>query len=90
MTLTDILSIVGRKCLRGLGLILEFMATFMYHEMLKRNTLRPMMDIVHEPRPELQRKLLRQWARTKTRESAYIQLAVGAFGRGVAYMALTY
>ncbi|KAL8721932.1 MAG: hypothetical protein Q9225_001488 [Loekoesia sp. 1 TL-2023] len=36
-----------------------------------------MTEIIREPRPELQRRLLRQWARTKTSESSYIQVAGG-------------
>ena len=46
------------------------------------------MEIIHEQdKPELQRRLLREWARTKTRESSYIQLAVGALGRSVVWLA---
>ena len=63
-------------CFRAFEDFLEVITTFLYRELLKRNTLRPMMEIICEPREELQRKLLHQWAQTKKRESSYIQLAV--------------
>ena len=64
-------------CFRALGKSLELIGTSLYHELLKRNTLEPMMEIINEARPELQLRLLRKWARTKTREATYIQVAVG-------------
>ena len=70
-------------CLQTLGKVLGLMGTLLYREMLKRNTVRPMKAIIREPRAELQRKMLRQWTRTKSRESSYIQLAVCSPGRSI-------
>lgn len=57
---------------------IEIAGTFLYRELFKRNTLRPMKKIIRESgRPELQHRLLRQWARTKYKESQYIQVAGG-------------
>ena len=81
------LNSLASMCFRALGKILELIVTFLYRELLKRNTLKPMTEIIQEhDRPELQRRLLRQWAGTKTRESSYIQLAVGALGRSVVWL----
>ena len=72
------LSTLASVCLRAFEKLLELIATLLYREMLKRNTLRPMEKIINEHNPELQRRLLRQWAQTKASESAYIQVAVGS------------
>ncbi|KAL8993025.1 MAG: hypothetical protein Q9169_006655 [Polycauliona sp. 2 TL-2023] len=66
------------RCMRLLGTILEQLATFLYHEQFKRITLKPMTEIIqHEHEPELQQRLLRQWAQSKIREASYVQLAGG-------------
>lgn len=65
------------RCMRAFGKVLEQLTTFFYHEQFKRITLQPMTEIIqHEQEPELQQRMLRQWARTKIREASYIQLAV--------------
>ena len=65
------------RFMRAFGKVLEHLTTFMYHEQFKRMTLDPMREIIqHEQEPELQQRMLRQWARTKIREASYIQLAV--------------
>ena len=58
---------------------LEFVTTFLYRDLLKRNTLKPMMEIINEEDEERQQRLLRSWAQTKLKESSYIQLAVSSF-----------
>ncbi|KAL8882739.1 MAG: hypothetical protein Q9192_007531, partial [Flavoplaca navasiana] len=64
------------RCMRVFGNVLEQLATFLYHEQFKRITLQPMVEIIrHQEEPELQQRLLRQWAQTKIREASYIQLA---------------
>ena len=77
-------------CLHALGMLLEFICTLLYRELFKRNTLKPLTEIIDEPRVELQRRLLRQWARRKSRESTYIQVAVGTSGRSAVYLAADY
>ncbi|KAI4220072.1 MAG: hypothetical protein L6R36_007886 [Xanthoria steineri] len=70
---------------RAFGKVLEHLTTFMYHEQFKRMTLDPMREIIqHEQEPELQQRMLRQWARTKIREASYIQLAGGFLFTNVA------
>lgn len=63
-------------CFGALRKPVDVVTTFLYREILKRNTLKPMTDIINERRPELQRRPFRHRARTKTREATYIQLAV--------------
>lgn len=75
------LSLPVSICLQALGRLFGLIGTLWYRELLKRNTVRPMEAIIREPRAELQRKMLRQWTRTKSRESSYIQLAVCVSGR---------
>ena len=74
----NMLSSLASICLRALEKLLELIGTLLYREMLKRNTLRPMQKIIHERNPDLQRRLLRQWAMVKANESQYIQVAVCA------------
>ncbi|KAL8836069.1 MAG: hypothetical protein Q9176_006526 [Flavoplaca citrina] len=66
------------RCMRVFGKVTGQLATFPYHEQFKRTTLQPMIEIIrHQEEPELQQRLLRQWAQTKIREASYIQLAGG-------------
>ena len=76
------LSLSVSICLQALGRLSGFLGTLVYREMLQRNTVRPMKAIIREPKAELQRKMLRRWIWTKSRESSFIQLAVCASGRG--------
>ena len=62
--------------MRTLGWCVELVATFLYHEMLKRNTLRPMRQLIQEEDEVKQIRLLRNWAQQKANECSYIQLAV--------------
>ena len=56
--------------------ILEFLATFLFREMMKRNTIEPLRRIIKEQDPDMQLILLREWAQTKGKECSYIQVAV--------------
>ena len=62
--------------LRAFRWLVELIGTILYRDMLKRNTLQPMRRIIKEPDAERKRRLLRDWAQTKSNESSYIQLAV--------------
>ena len=75
MTFENFLANFAATFFRVSGLILELFATFFYRELFKRNTLRPLIKIIETDKAELQRRLLRQWARRKARESTYIQVA---------------
>ncbi|KAL8936592.1 MAG: hypothetical protein Q9216_004853 [Gyalolechia sp. 2 TL-2023] len=67
---------VASTSFRYMNNFFEIAGTFLYRELFKRNTLRPMKRIIRESsRPELQHRLLRQWAQTKFKESQYIQVA---------------
>ena len=60
--------------------VVEGIGTILYREMLKRNTLQPLRRIIKESDRERRRRLLRDWARQKSNESSYIQLAVCGVG----------
>ena len=62
--------------IRALQWLIEFVGTFLYRELLKRNTVDPLNRIIGEPNEQKQHKLLREWAQTKANECTYIQLAV--------------
>ena len=65
-----------KQILRALRWVVELIGTLLYREMLKRNTLQPLKRITAESDPERRRRLLRDFAQTKSNESSYIQLAV--------------
>ena len=47
-------------CLHAFGKLLELVGTLLYYELLKRNTVQRMMDIINESQPKPQRRLLRK------------------------------
>ena len=61
---------------RVLRIPFELAATLLYREMLKRNTLRPIRDLIKEEDETKRRNLLREWSQMKKHEVTYIQVAV--------------
>ena len=66
----------SKAILRYVGWGFELVFTLLYHEMLKRNTLQPLQEIIDASDEDTREQLLREWSRTKEGESSYIQLAV--------------
>ena len=67
---------VVKVIFKGCKSIIEHLGTMLYREMLKRNTIKPIQQIVKESDQVRQRKLLCKWTQTKDSEYNYIQLAV--------------
>ena len=61
----------------------ELATTLLYREMLKRNTLRPLQDLIEEKNEMKRRNLLREWSQMKKHEVTYIQVAVCAPDSGM-------
>lgn len=62
-------------CLSLVGRASELFWVYFYHEMLDRNTIKP-LQIIGQSDDDQVVRLLGQWTRLKAEESKYIQLAV--------------
>ena len=67
--------------LRLLWWMLENVMTLLYHQMLNRNTIRPLQRIIAETDLPTRLTMTQRWANAKASECIYIQLAVGSLKR---------
>jgi hypothetical protein len=58
---------------------MELFWTFFYHDLLYRNTINPLKEVIEQPNNDIAAARLAKWATRKADESKYIQLAVWSY-----------